>query len=94
MSPELAAEYRNLLSQIQQKIHDHGWVRVLQQWLDELKTINSTADWKRHAERTARALGGMESIGEIALASQDEALLNLVDRLYAACKGIRETELA
>ena len=94
MNPELAAQYRGLLSETQQKLHDRAWVNVLQQWLDELATIDSAAQWKRHAERTARALGGMESIGEIALASQDASLLNLVDRLYAACKQIRETALA
>lgn len=92
MSPE-QAEYRDLLSQIQQVIHDNAWGMVLQQWLDELKTIDSLADWKRHAERTARALGGIESIGEIALASQDSSLPGLVDRLYAACKHIQQTQL-
>jgi hypothetical protein len=62
--------------------------------MDELTTIDSAAEWKRHAERTGSALGGMESIVEIALASEDASLLNLVDRLYAACKQIREAALA
>ena len=91
MSPEQAAEYRDLLAQIQQDIHDQAWVRVLQQWLDKLKTIDSGTDWKRHAERTARALGGMESLGEVALLSDNASLRSLVDRLYVACKQIRET---
>lgn len=92
MSQELAAQYRNLLAETQQKLHDGAWATVLQRWQNELKSIDAEADWKRHAERTARALGGMESIGEIALASQDASLLNLVDRLYAVCKQIREED--
>jgi hypothetical protein len=31
MSPELAAQYRDLLSETQQKLHDRAWVNVLQQ---------------------------------------------------------------
>jgi hypothetical protein len=93
VSPELAAQYQDLLSETRQRLHDRAWANVLQQWLDELATIDSVADWKRHADRTARALGGMESMGEIALASQDAFLLNLLDRLYALCRQIEETAL-
>jgi hypothetical protein len=61
----------------------------LQKWRDELTNAVPTVDLRKHAERTARALGGMESIGEIALASQDEAFIRLLDKLYATCRQIR-----
>jgi hypothetical protein len=32
MNPELAAQYRDLLSETQREIRDRAWVRVLQQW--------------------------------------------------------------
>lgn len=94
MSPELATQYRDLLAETRRKIHDREWSNVLQQWLDELTSLDSAADWKRHAARTARALGGMESIGERALASQDASLRKVVERLYAVCAQIREAESA
>jgi hypothetical protein len=92
MSPELFAEYLRLLSQTQEMLAVHGgkqWIGVLQKWRDELTNTMPTVDLQRHAERTARALGGMESIGEVALASQNDAFKKLLDALYATCLKIR-----
>jgi hypothetical protein len=92
MSPELVSEYLRLLSQTQEMLALHRekqWVSVLQEWRDELTNTTPTADLNRHAERTARALAGMESIGEVALASQDDAFTRLLDALYATCLRIR-----
>ena len=92
ISPELVAEYRSLLSQTQEMLaryRQKEWVIGLQKWRDELTNAVPTVDLQKHAERTARALGGMESIGEIALASQDEAFIRLLDKLCATCRQIR-----
>jgi hypothetical protein len=92
MKPELVAEYVRLLSKTQEMLDLHRekqWVSVLQEWRDELTNPTPKPDLKRHAERTARALGGMESIGEVALASQDDAFMKLLDTLYATCLKIR-----
>jgi len=42
--------------------------------------------------RTARALGGIGSISEIALVSQDVAFTRLLDALYATCRQIRNSQ--
>jgi len=67
------------------------WVSVLQAWRAELTDSTPEADLKRHAERTARALGGMESIGEVALSSQDDEFKKVLDALYATCLKIRNS---
>jgi hypothetical protein len=94
MRPELVGEYHRLLSQTQEMLAIHRekrWVSILQSWRDELTSTPTAVDLRQHAERTARALGGMESIGEVALASQDESFKKLLDALYATCTQIRNT---
>jgi hypothetical protein len=74
MSPELLAEYYELLRQTQDMLTRHRakqWATVLQEWRAELTDSTRKADLQRHLERTARALGGMESIGEVALSRHD-----------------------
>jgi hypothetical protein len=47
--------------------------------------------WERAAaKRTARALAGMESIGDIASADPNREFLAEVEDLFAKCKEIRE----
>jgi hypothetical protein len=92
ISPELVAEYRRLMSQTQDTLalyHQNEWVAGLQKWRDELTSAMPTVDLRKHAERKARALGGMESIGEIALSCQDSAFGELLDKLYATCRRIQ-----
>jgi hypothetical protein len=92
--PNLVAKYDCLLAEVQKAMqarhHDH-WVLALQAWREELVGITN-AGLNEHAKRTARALGGMESIGEIALADRDERLLKLVEELFARCKKIVEPD--
>jgi hypothetical protein len=65
--PDLISEYDDeLLVKIQEFIRDSRWVSVLQSWREELKGPLGKGQLGAHAKRTARALGGMESIGEIA----------------------------
>jgi hypothetical protein len=55
--------------------HQEKWVAPLNIWRSELKNGPSPSELRSHAERTARALGGMESIGEIALGDNDQEFL-------------------
>jgi len=69
-SPDLVAEYRRLLSQTEEMLALHNekqWVGVLQRWRSELTSAIPDFDLRQHAVRTARALGGLESISHIAL---------------------------
>jgi hypothetical protein len=91
--PNLISEYSELLKQVQgilEARHHDAWISALRTWREELAVDIDQATLRAHAERTARALGGMESIGEIALASRDTRFLKLVDSLYAKCKQIAE----
>ena len=95
MSLELAAEYHQLLSQTEEMLALHNekqWVGVLQRWRGELTSASPDFDLRRHAVRTARALGGIGSISEIALVSQDEAFTRLLVALYATCRQIRYSQ--
>jgi hypothetical protein len=93
--PNLVAEYDCLLAEIQKAMearHHDQWVLALQAWRQELIGNISNVALNEHAKRTARALGGMESIGEIGLADRDERLLKLVEELFAKCKKIVEPD--
>jgi len=68
--------------------HREKWAATLNTWRAELRNDSSRAELQSHAARTARALGGMESIGEIALGDGDKEFLKLVEALYATCKQI------
>jgi hypothetical protein len=57
-------------------------------WREELKADSTVDVIKKHAARTARSLGGMESLGEIASVGNDRELLSFVESLYAACTDI------
>ena len=94
ISPGLVAEYRRLLSQTEEMLRLHNekqWVGVLQRWRCEL-TSETNFDLRQHAVRTARALGGIGSMSEIALLSQDAAFIKLLDTLYATCREIRYSQ--
>jgi hypothetical protein len=69
--------------------HQKQRVSVFQRWRSELVRAIPEADLKQHAVRTARAMGGLGSISEIALFSQDDSFTHLLDALYATCKQIR-----
>jgi hypothetical protein len=45
-------------------------------------------DLSRHAQKAIRALGGMESIGEIAVGSGDKAFIDAVESLYKSAKRL------
>jgi len=57
-------------------------------WRKDLKEATTIDAVKMHAARTATSLGGMESIGEIALARHDQELLSFGESLYATCEDI------
>jgi hypothetical protein len=68
--------------------HDHGAVNALQALRDEFAQVPDTVALKALAARTARSLGGMESIGE---GLNDKLFASLKDDLYAICKQIVST---
>jgi hypothetical protein len=67
---------------------------VLQRWRGELTRATPDFDLRQHAVRTARALGGIGSISQIALVRQDQAFTKLLDALYATCRQIRNSQTA
>jgi hypothetical protein len=94
---EPVAEYHRLLSQTQEILAVHRekhWVSVLERWRSELTSATLNVDLRQHAVRTARAMGGIGSISEIALISHDEGFTKLLDALYAICRQIRNMQLA
>ena len=68
--------------------HDQAAVDVLQALREELAHVPDTVALKALAARTARGLGGMESIGETATELSDKLLVSLVEDLFATCKQI------
>lgn len=91
--PNLVREYNVLLGDVQEKLqirHQDVWVSALQRWRDELTENLSNMALSAHAKRTARTLGGMESIGEIASADRDQRFLELVEALFAKCREIEK----
>lgn len=70
------------------KGHDQAWVDVLQTWREELQQVCDDAALKSHAARTARSMGGMESLGEVATTLNDSRALHALEELYAICKFI------
>jgi hypothetical protein len=91
MEIPLISDYDRLLEKTQEALntrHCDAWVAVLRGWRAELKSIDSETGLRSHASRTARALGGMGLIGDIALAERDADFLKLVDDLHTKCKGL------
>ena len=68
--------------------HEHALVKAVQALREELERVPDTVALKALAARTARALGGMGSIGETALGLNDKVLLSLLNDLYATCNQI------
>jgi len=66
--------------------HDHGWVRILQSWREEFEREPDTVAVKAHAARTARALGGMGSIGDGL--HDDRVMMSLIGDLHSLCDQI------
>jgi hypothetical protein len=89
-APHLA-EYEELLiagEKLLEARHLTENALLFRAWRKELKEDTRIDAVKKHATRTARSLGGMESIGEIALARHDRELLSFVESLYATCEDI------
>ncbi len=61
---------------------------MLQTWREELRQVSDLADLRAHAARTARGMGGMESLGEIVSIGNDPEELRLLEELYSTCKVI------
>lgn len=68
--------------------HEPGWANILKVWRNELKHVSDQGVLKKHAARTSRSLGGMESLGEVALTINDPELLRLIEDLFASCELI------
>ena len=93
MSPidGLISQYDRELGNVEgrlQRHHEVGWANILQTWRNELSHVSDLATLKKHATRTSRSLGGMESLGEVAMVINDPELLRLIEDLYASCKLI------
>jgi hypothetical protein len=68
--------------------HEHQQAKAIQAVRDELERVPDTVALKTLAARTARGLGGMGSIGEMALGLNYKVLLSLVSDLYVTCNQI------
>jgi hypothetical protein len=73
-------------------LHHQEWVRAIEGWRKELHAPTGPLSLHQHCQRTVRALGGMGSIGEIALMYKDHDFTTLIDSLYAICKRILSSE--
>jgi hypothetical protein len=71
-----------------EKRHAPDWADVIQNWTIQLSSPISDEDLAKHAKRTIRALGGMGSIGEIALADSEKVFTESVESLYRAAKDV------
>ena len=96
MNFDLLREYHRLLCNTEEMLTLHNqkqWVNVLQEWRGELTSTMTDLDLRQHAVRTARALGGIGSISEIALLGRDEPFKKLLDALYESCSQIYKLAL-
>jgi hypothetical protein len=85
---ELKAEYDSSLARMEQAVverHLQGPAKAMHAWRQELEEAECNSLICKHAQRTIRSLGGMESIGEIASTSDDHELLALVEALSQTC---------
>jgi hypothetical protein len=88
----LLAEYDRLLSRTQELLalhHEEQWVSLLERWRSEWTNAPQHVQLRPQVVRTARALGGIGSISEIALVKKDQALTKVLDDLYECCRQIR-----
>ena len=85
------ASYRAALRTMQEELRKRRllrWVPALEDWEGQLSAGMDDEDLCRHARRTMRSLGGMESIGEMASGLRDRALIELVEHLHNAAKRV------
>lgn len=85
---ELKAEYGSLLARMEQALVERnlqGPAKAMHAWRQELEGAECNSMICKHAQRTIRSLGGMESIGEIASTSDDHELLALVEAISQTC---------
>ena len=81
---ELKAEYGGLLTRMEQALACRplqGAAKAMRAWRQELEGVECNCLICKHAQRTIRSLGGMESVGEIASTSDDHELLAIVEAL-------------
>ena len=90
INKRLVSQYDLQLRRMQDvfKEHDREWFDVLQRWREDLHKISDQDALKAHASRTARTMGGMESLGEVVMMGNDPEALHLLEELYAVCKFI------
>ncbi len=93
MSPfneKLVSQYDLRLEKVQDALRgkDQAWVRTLGTWRDELLRASDEAALNAHAARTARSMGGMESLGEAIMMENNPIEMRLLEELYAMCKFI------
>jgi hypothetical protein len=87
----LILQYDRQLERIEDSLNMHlapVWANILHAWRNELHNVSDLTALKKHAARTSRSLGGMESLGEVALTTDDPELLTLIEDVYASCKLI------
>ncbi len=88
---EALLDYRRdlkIIHEMVQSRHHDKLARVIKAWLSELSVPMTDEDLSRHAQKAIRALGGMESIGEIAVGSGDKAFIDAVESLYNSAKRL------
>jgi hypothetical protein len=90
---DVLLDYRRDLKVIHdmlQSRHHQRLAEVIETWLSELSVRRTNENLSRHAKRAIRALGGMESVGEIALASGDKTFLAAVESLYNSATTLKD----
>jgi hypothetical protein len=90
MDNAMVSRYDLQLEKVQESLkgYDRPWVNLLQTWRDELRTVSDQEILRKHAARTARSMGGMESLGEVVGGLKNDAASRLLEELYAICKLI------
>ena len=90
VNAELVSQYDLRLEKVQGALRgqDQAWVRILGNWRDELLHVSDQAALSAHAVRTARSMGGMESLGEVIMTKNDPEEMRLLEELHAMCKFI------
>jgi len=89
--PDTAA-YRGLLTRIRDYLLSYGdtkWSARLEGWLRELDGSGSPNSLRSHVERSQRATGGMGSLGDLTICSQNgHSIADDRTLITAASKGL------
>ena len=93
VNQDLLSAYDLRLQEMQNALkgQDGKWVNILQVWRDELSGISDQSALRVHAARTARSMGGIESLGEVVQTGNDSNERRALEELYAVCRLIQSS---